>query len=133
MIKTLLIVSIILLVIFSPIILLSNWTLEQVQKIVNNYPEKPWSASWQIFLGDIYRYTFRQDRALECYKIFLDRYPQDPRYPEIKYYYAQLLAVEGKITEAKKEITEFLEWYPDHPLRPSAEKILINLKHGVFR
>ena len=133
MLKKVLLVVIIFLIIFLPLILLSNCSLGTVQYILDSNKDKPWAADWQKKLGGLYQITFREEQAAEVYKLFMERYPNHPLYADVKFAYADCLSVlKGRKEDAIKELEEFIEWYPDHPLMQEVSKKLNRLKYASF-
>ena len=133
MIKKIIFVVLLFGFIFSPLFFLSTPCLELVQSFINSHKDKSWAPSWQLFVADAFNKTFRPGGAEKTYQIFMERYPKHQRYPEAKFYYAFSLASDkNRKDEAIEEFNEFIEWYPDHPLRPDAEKRRNSLKYGFF-
>ncbi|MEK7309528.1 MAG: hypothetical protein AAB038_01765 [Planctomycetota bacterium] len=123
--KAIIIVAILLVIFIIPFIVLSNWGLGTIEKsaIKNGSPDWAWRVA------NIYSWSFREDKAIEAYTNFMDKYASDPRYPEAKYRRAVCLSKVGPKEKAIAEFKEFADWYPEHPDAAEARKRATLIKY----
>lgn len=131
-----------------PIYLSTNgfmtWLFEKAYK--DKWPSAP---TITFKCAGYYRWTFREDRAVEVYKIFYERWPQHELMPEAVYLracamrdYAQELEYKAhgklEIIEQKKalreEAADLFEWYaltyPEVPNADVARRAAQNIRAG---
>lgn len=129
--KKIIIVLILLCILISPFVLLSNWGLGIVENYIGENSKELWTADWQWRIAYIYSHTFREEKAIKAYDNFMKRYPSDNRCPDAKFNKAYCLQKIGPRDVAIAEFNEFIEWYPDHPNVADAKKRITALKYGA--
>jgi outer membrane protein assembly factor BamD (BamD/ComL family) len=123
MIKKIIFVLVLFLIILSPLLFLSNPSLQFVQSFIDKYRDKSWAPSWQLFLARTYTATFRAEEGIKTYELFLTRYPKHEDFIQIKFDYCMAISnIKERKQEAINAFNEFIESYPDHSLTPSAAK-----------
>ncbi|HLD35303.1 MAG TPA: hypothetical protein VJC37_01145 [Planctomycetota bacterium] len=125
--KAIIIVAILLVIFIIPFIVLSSWGLGTIEK----YAIENKSADWVWRVANIYSWSFRDERAIESYTNFMDKYASDPRYPDAKYRRAVCLTkLVGSKDKAIAEFNEFADWYPEHPNAVEARKRASLIKYA---
>ncbi|MEW6027656.1 MAG: tetratricopeptide repeat protein [Planctomycetota bacterium] len=116
--KAIIIVAILLVIFIVPFIVLSNWGLDTIGKygIDNNSPDWAWRAA------NIYSWSLREEKAIDAYTNFMERFPSDQRYRDAKYRRAICLAKVGPKDRAVAEFEQFAQWYPDDPNAEEAKR-----------
>jgi hypothetical protein len=132
--KYIIVGTLVFLVIFGPMFLLSGTGLELVQEKINKNP-KGESAPWfQFTLGKTYYYTLRPAEAARTFKTYVDRYAQKPdqRYWDARYYQALSLDEAGQPRPAAQLFREYYEECPDNdPHRAEVKKECLRLRHHL--
>ncbi len=132
-----------LVVVGTPVVLLSGWTLDAVQARIRRGVEdgktEPWMPAWQIQVAQIYHYTLRDEGAAEAfaqyYSLFYeaDRAADDAkaneRAQEMIWDYANVLDGLDRRAESCYYLRELLRDWPDHPSAKSAESRENTLTH----
>jgi len=109
---------------------------DQFEQIRNEYPTSQFATMSQFKLALTEYEKGNYEEAAVEFKLFLEFHPAHKMAPQAKYFLAfskfhSISSPERDITmalEAKKELSEFLARYPDHP---DSEKVKINLNHVI--
>src|SRR5690606_7750332 len=105
---------------------------EYFRRLVDGYPQSPYRAEAKLGIGDTYlgeNSAEGQVYALNEFREFLSFYPTHPRADYAQYrlamaHFQQMRAPQRDQTATKdaiRELTTFLERYPDSALRPEVE------------
>jgi outer membrane protein assembly factor BamD (BamD/ComL family) len=109
------------------VFLLSNPMMDWYQKRIDTQPKSGFSKWLQLASADACRLTFRRERAIQGYEIFLERYPDDDRRPGVLLVYAESLEACDRDKDARSMYDAFLVQYPEHESRARAESGLRRL------
>ena len=122
--KTIIIILffLIILAIIVAIVGLTNWGLGTMEKYVDDNSKETWAPDYHWYIAGAYFYTFRENKALDSYKDFILKYPDDARLPDAYYRVASCYQEMNMKSEAANAFTEFADKYPDNPNADEARK-----------
>lgn len=117
---------------------------EYFRRLVDGYPQSPYRAEAKLGIGDTYlgeNSAEGQVYALNEFREFLSFYPTHPRADYAQYrlamaHFQQMRAPQRDQTATKdaiRELTTFLERYPDSALRPEVETKLREARDRLSR
>ena len=120
------------LLIFGPIVLLSDWGLGKCQGYVNDNQQKSWAADGQRYIATAYAWTMRPEQAAKAYEWAAVLYQKDNNQDQVAWMtLAQAQEVED-LPSGKYYAIPIYEGlaanYPNHPAGVEAKGCLVRLK-----
>lgn len=128
--KTLLIALIFVLVITLPLVMISNSMMDVYQDKIDAHPTSGFNKWLQLTTAGICFKTDRPERALDGYKKYMERFPEDPEYAFCLLRYAQSLEEAKRYEEALEQYDLFLTYYPSHDDVETARQGITRIKYG---
>lgn len=109
-----------LVLLFGPLILLSDWGLQKVQGYVNDNQGEPWAGEWEDHIATAYSWTGRHERAKAAYEFAYNLFTsRSDTEHAIQALYAEALEIEelpnGKY-EALPVYDKIAATWPTHEL-----------------
>ncbi|MHC4606814.1 MAG: tetratricopeptide repeat protein [Planctomycetota bacterium] len=128
--KTFFYLSLFLLVFVLPVFLCSNCMMDVYQKKVDKEPETDFNKWLQLTSAGICAKTWRYERAVEMYGIYVDRFPvEDPNFAFALFRRAQMLEDADRYDEAIEEYQHFISIFPEHEDAERAERGIERIKY----
>lgn len=83
-------------------------------------PPKDTAAMAQMGLATIYQNKDDTQKAIDAYKVIIDKYGDTPEAEQAQYWVAQLTYTKGDAAAALPLLQAFVKKYPNHELKPNA-------------
>ena len=111
-------------------------SLENLEKLIEHYPDNTLAAQAQYRMGDIYMNDLNDfENAILSYQKVVDNYSSSSDASKalfmIGYYYANPTYGETNLEKASSYYNLFLEKFPDHELAPSVKFEMENLGKNI--
>jgi outer membrane protein assembly factor BamD (BamD/ComL family) len=115
--KKVIIISIIVAILFGPLLLLSGWGMSWLEGMAEENSSEEWAASLQLKCAVAYRLTLRPEEELAAYQKFYKVFTAHPRRGYAKYMVAKCLhkAQERSRNEAVRAYEDFLYEFENDP------------------
>ena len=125
--KKKIVVALIVLLVFSPLLFLSDVIPGRMQSWTDNNPESPWAPWMQMKVALIYNWTLRQEKGYACYEKYLKHFgPDNPNYDRDGYMQMEFerAVMTGEIYSrgrGMEELRKFAEKYRGLPIADKAK------------
>ncbi|MAD52353.1 MAG: tetratricopeptide repeat protein [Candidatus Marinimicrobia bacterium] len=108
-------------------------SLENLEKLIEHYPDNALAAQAQYLMGDIYMNDLRDfDNAISSYTKVVENFSGSSREAQAQFMVGYVQAnILSDYESAKATYNLFLEKFPDHELAPSVQFEISNLGKNI--
>lgn len=115
-------------IIVLPLFLFSNPMVDYYARRADENPGSGLNKWLLMASADVCYKTMRPEKSADFYYKFMEKYPEDPRRPQVFLRYAMSLEDANRRKEAEAMYLRYIEEYPDREDKAQAESGLVRIR-----